>query len=375
MNREDARGAGGGFRDGSTVTKTAVVLFNLGGPDRPESVRPFLFNLFNDPAIIGLPTPLRWCLAKLISKRRAPIAQEIYENLGGGSPLLPNTEKQAAGLEARLQSDGAGLGEIKVFIAMRYWHPMSEETAAAVRAFQPNQVLLLPLYPQFSTTTTGSSVTAWKRAARRAGVTAESRVLCCYPTEAGFIEAVARLTAEGYRRAQAAGKPRILFSAHGLPKRIVERGDPYQWQVEQSAAAVVRALGEKGIDGDGLDWLVCYQSRVGPLEWIGPATEDEIGRAGKDGVPVVLVPIAFVSEHSETLVELDIEYRELASEAGVSEYVRVPTVSDDPRFLDGLARQAALAIRRGAGVAPAEGETRCPENHGGCPCRASGGRG
>ncbi len=354
------------------MNKTAVVLFNLGGPDRPEAVRHFLFNLFNDPAIIGLPQPLRWLLAQLISRRRAPIAREIYEHLGGGSPLLPNTETQAAALETALDG-GNGEEELKVFIAMRYWHPMSDATARAVRDFGPDRVLLLPLYPQFSTTTTGSSAKDWFRAARAAGIKAPTRVVCCYPRDSGFVAEAAALLAKALDEATAkAPRFRVLFSAHGLPKKIVAGGDPYQWQVEQSTAAVVEALGERA---QGLDWLVCYQSRVGPLEWIGPATEDEIRRAGDDGVGVVLVPIAFVSEHSETLVELDIEYRELAEEASVPLYLRVPTVGAGESFVAGLAGLVRQALDgEDAVTAPAEGKPLCPEAFGRCACREAAGR-
>ncbi len=354
------------------MTKTAVVLFNLGGPDRPDAVRPFLFNLFNDPAIIGLPQPLRWLLAQLVSRRRAPIAREIYEHLGGGSPLLPNTEAQATALEQALAANG-GDDEAKAFIAMRYWHPMSDATARAVRDFGPDRVLLLPLYPQFSTTTTGSSVKDWFRAARSAGLEAPTRVLCCYPRNSGFIAEAAALLTKSLDEAEAKGRNfRVLFSAHGLPKKNVAGGDPYPWQVEQSSAAVVKALGSRS---EGLDWLVCYQSRVGPLEWIGPATEDEIQRAGADGVGVVLVPIAFVSEHSETLVELDIEYRELAEEAAVPFYLRVPTVAAGTSFVEGLAGLVRDALAgQLAATAPVEGRPLCPEAYGRCACREAMGQ-
>jgi len=174
------------------MRKTAVVLFNLGGPDRPGAVQPFLFNLFNDPAIIGAPGPLRWLLAQWISRRRAPLARKIYEEIGGASPLLANTEAQAKALEAALNA-GAGDDRVRVFITMRYWHPMSGEVARAVEAYGPDQVVLLPLYPQFSTTTTGSSFTDWARAAAAAGLGAPTRSLCCYPTQTGFVTEVAGL--------------------------------------------------------------------------------------------------------------------------------------------------------------------------------------
>ena len=201
------------------MSRTAVVLFNLGGPDRLEAVEPFLFNLFFDPAIVRLPTPLRWLVAKLISRRRAPIAQSIYRKLSGGSPLLANTEAQAAALAAALQAE-AGRGEVKVFIAMRYWHPRAAETARQVAAFAPDQIVLLPLYPQYSTTTTASSMREWMHEAKAAGLVATTRTICCYPEEAGFIEVMA----DGLRAAlrQFDQPPRVLFSAHGLPKKIVE---------------------------------------------------------------------------------------------------------------------------------------------------------
>lgn len=310
------------------MTRLAVVLFNLGGPDRPDAVQPFLFNLFNDPAIISVPQPMRWLLAKLISKRRAPVAADIYRQLGGGSPILPNTQAQARALEQALNSAGT----VKAFIAMRYWHPLSDDTAAAVKAFAPDEIVLLPLYPQFSTTTTASSLKQWAQSARRAGLTAQTHTVCCYPVETGFVDAMASLIRPAYERASAAGKPRLLFTAHGLPQRVVDRGDPYQKHVEATAAAIVDRLGIAGLDS-----RISYQSRVGPLEWLKPYTEDELRRAGTDRVPLVVAPIAFVSEHSETLVELDITYREEALKLGVPVYERVPTVGTHPAFIAGLA--------------------------------------
>ena len=309
---------------------TAVILYNLGGPARPADVQPFLFNLFNDPMIIGAPAPFRWALAKVISKRRAPVAKEIYAHLGGGSPLLENTRAQADALEAVLNADEADA--YKCFVAMRYWNPMVDVVMDEVIAAAPDRIVLLPLYPQFSTTTVGSVMRVWEMAAKKRRLDIPVTALCCYPTDPGFVGAVAgQLSASLDLSTAVPNDVRSLFSAHGLPKKIVADGDPYQWQVEQTAAAVMAKI------GGSHDWLCCYQSRVGPLEWIGPSTEDEIARAGADGKTVVVVPIAFVSEHSETLVELDIEYRELADKAGVSEYVRVPTVGTQPAFIAGLA--------------------------------------
>ncbi len=341
----------------SKTTKTAIVLFNLGGPDAPESVQPFLFNLFNDPAIIRLPNWIRTPLAKLISSRRAPKAQAIYAELGGKSPLLENTQAQANAIEIAL----APHGNTKVFIAMRYWKPFSDETAQAVKAYQPDEIILLPLYPQFSTTTTGSSFKDWDRAAVRAGLAVPTKKICCYPTKASFISAHAQAIKTYYDKAKASGNtPRILFSAHGLPEKIVREGDPYQWQVEQTTQAVVKALGI-----EGLDYVNCYQSRVGPMKWIGPSTESEIARAGTDKRGIVLVPIAFVSEHSETLVELDIEYAHLAKEAGVPVYVRVPTLSTAELFVTALAE---LCLNAHAPLAAHTGGRICGKEWGDCPC-------
>lgn len=335
--------------------KLAVVLFNLGGPDGPEAVEPFLFNLFNDPAIIRVPQPLRWLIAKLVSRRRAPVAREIYARLGGRSPILPLTEEQAHALEKVLgdeKASGDGV-EARCFIAMRYWKPFADETARAVKAWAPDEIVLLPLYPHYSTTTTRSSLKDWKRAAKAAGLSAPARTVCCYPLEAGFIAAHAALLRAALSRFGAGEKLRVLFSAHGLPKKVIAAGDPYQAQVEASARAVVAALGI-----EGLDWRVCYQSRVGPLEWIGPATDAEIERAGHEGRSLVVVPVAFVSEHSETLVELDIDYRALAEKAGVPRYIRVPALGVEPSFIGGLARLVDAARTRGGVFCPEEAAGR-----------------
>ncbi len=345
--------------------KVAVILYNLGGPDSPDDVRPFLFNLFNDPMIMDVPGPIRWLLAKLISTRRAPVARAIYQHLGGGSPLLKNTQAQADALDGALA--GADANDYRVFVAMRYWHPMADAVARAVKEYQPDQIVLLPLYPQFSTTTTGSFVRVWQQAVRAIDLDCPTESICCYPLESGFVSAIAAAVRSALQEVSADTKVRVLFSAHGLPKKIVERGDPYQWQVEQTAQAVVDELAIAD-----LDWLTCYQSRVGPLEWIGPATEDEIRRAGSDGVAVVVVPLAFVSEHSETLVELDIEYRHVADAAGVTGYHRVPTVDIAAPFIAGLARLVSLALADTPSPCSGSGGRICPAQWSQCPCLAAG---
>jgi protoporphyrin/coproporphyrin ferrochelatase len=310
----------------SSGAATAVVLMNLGGPDSPAAVRPFLYNLFSDPAIIDLPAPLRLPLAWLIAARRNRTAQRIYAHLGGASPLLANTRSQALALETVL---GQGY---RCFVAMRYWHPLTGAAVAAVKAWGADEVVLLPLYPQFSTTTTASSLTAWQAEASRQGLDMPTRAIRSYPTAPGFIAALTAAIAGLLDSASTPSMPRLLFSAHGLPQKIVRAGDPYPWEVEQTAAAVAAALARPG-----LDWRVCYQSRVGPLAWLRPSVDEELRRAGRDHVPVVIAPIAFVSEHSETLVELDRDYRTAAERYGVPTYRRAPTVGSDPRFIAALA--------------------------------------
>ena len=315
------------------MARRAVVLMNLGGPDAPQSVRPFLVNLFSDPAIIDLPAVFRRPLAQLIAWRRTKAARDIYDHLGGGSPLLANTRAQAAALEQELGD------EYRCFVAMRYWHPFTEEAVADVRAWQPDELTCLPLYPQFSTTTTASSLAAWRREAERRGLASRTRAVTEYPTAPGFVAALSERIAPLLDKAAAQhGRVRLLLSAHGLPLKIVRAGDPYPRQVEATAAALVAALGRPGVD-----WIVCYQSRVGPLAWLSPGTDAEIRRAGSEGVALVVAPISFVSEHSETLVELDRDYRRLAESCGVPAYYRAPTVGTHPRFIAALAELVRTA--------------------------------
>ena len=308
--------------------KIAIVLFNLGGPDGPDSVRPFLKNLFSDPAIIRVPGPLRWFLARLISTLRAKSARANYAKMGGGSPLVPETLAQAEALEKAVKArPGYEQAEVKTFLAMRYWKPFVKDAIAEVRAFKPDETVLLPLYPQFSTTTTDSSLQAWKDAGG-----GPAKLICCYPDAPGFIEAHAEAVLETWQAGGAPEKVRILWSAHGLPEKIIEDGDPYQKQVEETVAALRPLL------PDNFEHSICYQSRVGPVKWIGPATETEIERAAADRIGIIVVPIAFVSEHIETLVELDEEYRDVADELGVPFYLLAPALGTRAKFIDELAR-------------------------------------
>lgn len=350
--------------------RTAILLFNLGGPDRPEAVEPFLRNLFSDPAILRVPGFIRPWLARTIARRRAPIARQVYDKLGGGSPLLPNTQAQARALEVELTKNAPELGEIRCFIAMRYWHPRAEEAAAAVKEFAPDRILLLPLYPQFSTTTTASSLADWRRAANAVGLDRPTQTLCCYATEPGFVAACADLARPALARARLKGRVRLLFSAHGLPVKIVKAGDPYPAHIEATARAIAQELGIAPLAEAGADapeaYEICYQSRVGPVEWLGPYTDAVIEREARAGAAILLLPLAFVSEHSETLVELDIEYRELAAHHGAAAYERVATVGTNPAFIEGLAGLAAKRLQAGAAEIGNEiGRRRCAAS---CAC-------
>jgi len=305
---------------------------NLGGPDSKQSIKPFLYNFFMDKNIIRAPIFIRYFLAKLISIRRSKReAGESYGELGDKSPLLENSTKQAQLLEKHLNDQDHI--EYKTYICMRYWHPMSDEIARQVQDWEPDEVFLLPLYPQFSTTTTRSSFQQWDIACEKIKMDKPTTRLCCYPWDAGYIQGCVENIRTVYDQAEKemGKKPRILLSAHGLPEKIVKDGDPYQWQCEQSAEKIIEALNIPDVD-----WQICYQSRVGPLKWIGPSTEEALQKAADDKVGVVILPHAFTQEHVETLVEIEIEYRELAEEMGLHDFYRVPTVGTHDKFIAGL---------------------------------------
>lgn len=338
--------------------RIALVLFNLGGPDRQENIRPFLENLFKDPAIIRAPSPVRFLLSRFISRTRAPAVRENYAMMdqpGGGSPLLPETEDQAEALVAELQSR-APEDEFRAFIAMRYWHPFTHEAAEAVRAWSPDEVILLPLYPQFSSTTTGSSLGEWAKVYE-----GQVRTLCCYPFNGDFIEAHARRILDCWKGAGEPGNVKLLMSAHGLPESVVKKGDPYQYQVEEMARRLVEKLPS--------DWetQVCYQSRVGPLKWIGPDTEEEVRAAAGAGKTILIAPVAFVSEHIETLVELGEEYREVAEANGAEGYHTVPALGTDALFIKALADETLATLSADVRLRSCEGGRLCPAEYGDCP--------
>ena len=339
--------------------KKAVILFNLGGPDKLENVEPFLFNLFNDPAILNLPGFFRYPLAKIISNRRAPVAKKIYEELGGSSPILKLTKDQSNSLEKSLNKNQEK-DEYKCFIVMRCWNPRADEVIKNVQSYGPEEIILMPLYPQYSAATSGSSIKEWKDVCKKNKYKIKTSTICCYPTDKNFINAH---TSEIDKKIKNLNNFKLIFSAHGLPEKNIKKGDPYQWQVEQTVDKIIKKM-----DIKNLDYILSYQSRVGPLKWIGPSTNDIIIQTSKSGKCIVLVPIAFVSEHSETLVELDIEYKKLAEENGCKNYIRIPALGINKLFIKSLTQ---IIINKEAykykdNLYPPR--TRCPSNFSKCMC-------
>ena len=334
--------------------KKAVILFNLGGPDKLENVEPLLFNLFNDGAIISIPSIFRYPLAKFISKRRAPIAKNIYKEIGNKSPILELTQEQAKSLENTLSTKG----DYKCFVVMRCWHPRASDVVKKVQEYKPNEVILLPLYPQYSASTSGSSINEWKEICKKENYQVKTKTICCYPTENNFVESHAKLIKKTIKNLKN-NSFKLLFSAHGLPENKIKNGDPYQWQIEQTVEQIMSKL-----TNENLDYTICYQSRVGPLKWIGPSTDEIIIKYSKEKKGIVIVPVAFVSEHSETLVELDIEYKKLAEKNGCSFYKRVPALGIEEDFIRGLSKLVLQQETRGNYVS----SVMCPDKYIKCPC-------
>lgn len=341
--------------------RIAIVLFNLGGPDTRENIRPFLQNLFADPAIIRAPSPIRWALSRIISRTRAPAVAKNYALMNqpeGGSPLLPETQKQADALETEIMARLPGV-EAKCFIAMRYWHPFTHEAANTVKMWEPDEVVLLPLYPQFSSTTTSSSLEEW-----REHYDGPTKTICCYPFNTDFIAAHAEQIMDAWRAEGSPGNIKLLMSAHGVPEQVIRDGDPYQWQIEEMASRLAAAL------PDDWDKQVCYQSRVGPLKWIGPATEEEIETASKAGQHIIIAPIAFVSDHIETLVELGEEYREIAEEFDAKGYINVPALGVNTLFIKSLADEVETTLVGDETLRSCSGGRICPSGFDNCPFEA-----
>ncbi|MBE9158624.1 ferrochelatase [Nodosilinea sp. LEGE 06152] len=320
--------------------RVGVLLLNLGGPEQLDDVRPFLFNLFSDPEIIRLPFPwLQRPLAWLISSSRAKQSQENYQQIGGGSPLRRITEEQAEALKQVLAEKGT---EANIYIGMRYWYPFTEEAVAQIKRDGIEQLVVLPLYPQFSISTSGSSFRLLERlwledpALQRIVYTA----VPSWYDRPGYTAAMADLITQELNQLENPDQAHIFFSAHGVPVSYVEEvGDPYQREIEHCTELIMQALDRPN------PHTLAYQSRVGPVEWLQPYTEDAIEQLAQQGVKdLVVVPISFVSEHIETLQEIDMEYREIAHEAGIPGFHRVPALNTHPRFITDMADMVTEAL-------------------------------
>lgn len=313
--------------------RLGVLLLNLGGPEQLSDVRPFLFNLFSDPEIIRIPIPaLQKPLAWLISSSRFRKSQANYEKIGGGSPLRRITEEQAIAIEQELQARGT---DARVYIGMRYWNPFTKEALEAIRRDGIEDLVILPLYPQFSISTSGSSFRLIDRIWQENPSLKPLKytVVPSWYEKPGYLQAMADLVAQEIDKCPDPNDARVFFSAHGVPvSYVTEGGDPYQQEIEKCAAAIMDKLDRPN------QYTLAYQSKVGPVEWLQPYTEDAIVELAQQGIKdLVVVPISFVSEHIETLEEIDIEYRELAEEAGIHTFNRVPALDTNPTFITAMA--------------------------------------
>ncbi|ACK64419.1 Ferrochelatase [Rippkaea orientalis PCC 8801] len=323
------------------MDRVGVLLLNLGGPEQLEDVRPFLFNLFSDPEIIRLPFPwLQKPLAWLISSLRSEKSQENYKQIGGGSPLRKITEAQAEALEQRLAEIGH---TAQIYIGMRYWHPFTEEAIARIKRDRLKNLVILPLYPQFSISTSGSSFRVleemWNADPQLKAI--NYTLIPSWYDDPRYLAAMADLIAQELDKCEEPNRVHIFFSAHGVPQSYVdEAGDPYQAEIEACTRLIMQTLNRPN------DYTLAYQSRVGPVEWLKPYTEDALKELGEQGVQdLLVVPISFVSEHIETLQEIDIEYREVAEEAGIENFYRVPALNTHPVFIDSLAQLVTKSLQ------------------------------
>ena len=324
----------------AAMGRVGVLLLNLGGPDRLEDVRPFLFNLFSDPEIIRLPFPwLQKPLAWLISTSREKKSQANYKQIGGGSPLRRITNEQAQALQAQLRQQGQ---DATVYVGMRYWHPFTEEAIAQIKRDRVEQLVILPLYPQFSISTSGSSFRLLEQIIANDPElqTINHTVIPSWYNSPGYLQAMAQLIAQELDQFPNPDQVHVFFSAHGVPVSYVEEvGDPYQREIEACSELIMKVLNRPN------PHTLAYQSRVGPVEWLQPYTDDALKELAAQGVKdIVVVPISFVSEHIETLQEIDIEYRELAEEAGIENFHRVPALDTHPVFISDLATLVTDAL-------------------------------
>jgi ferrochelatase len=315
--------------------RLGVVLFQLGGPDKLEAIEPFLYNLFCDPDIIDFPFARigRKPLAKLISAARARKVQHHYSVIGGGSPIRKFTEQQARALESHLNQAGV---DARCFVAMRYWHPFTSEAIAQLRAAQCDEVVLLPLYPHYSSTTTGSSLNEWNRLFCDA--LAVHRVDAFYRNQL-YLGALAEKIDEALSCFPEPEEAELVFSAHSVPVAVIEKGDPYQRQIEETVELVMARGGWRN------HHHLCYQSKVGASRWLQPCLRSTLRKLAAEGVKdVCIVPVSFVSDHVETLGEIDHEARELAARLGIERFEMTAGLNDSPTFIAALAELVMAAI-------------------------------
>jgi ferrochelatase len=326
--------------------RIGVVLLQLGGPDTLEAIEPFLFNLFSDPDIIDFPFARlgRKPLAKLISATRAKRVQHHYAVIGGGSPIRRFTEQQARALETLLQESGL---DTRCFVAMRYWHPFTTEAISQLRAAQCEEVVLLPLYPQYSSTTTGSSVNEWQRLFQ--DDLPVHLVRNFYQHEL-YLEALVEKIEQALARFAHPTDPEIVFSAHSVPQAVIDNGDPYQSQIEETVELLMRRGGWRN------RYNLCYQSKVGASKWLQPTLHSTLRRlAGAGSREVCVVPVSFVSDHVETLGEIDHEARREAAELGFRQFEMTSGLNDSPTFIAALADLVAGALGVSLNVSCARG--------------------
>lgn len=334
----------------------AVVLMNLGGPLNQQEVRPFLFSLFYDKNIIRLAKIWRWLIAIMISIFRTPKAKRLYAKMGGGSPILAETEQQRQTLADQLKT--IDKFEAKIFIAMRHSKPGSYEVIQELKTYKPDQIILLPLYPQFSTTTTKSAVDDFIAKYKGEAIV---KSICCYFNHIDFVASHATIINNALANIQNLTDYVILFSAHSLPVSIIEQGDPYQWQIEQSVKTIVAELDYK-------KYQITYQSRISPVRWLKPDTGEVVKHLAEEGKSIIIVPIAFVSEHVETLVELDIDYKDIALKHNV-DYIRLPTLRVETNFIKALSQMIVnIAAESSSGTYSSAGQRNCPHEFSKCPC-------
>lgn len=324
----------------STEQRIGVLLFNLGGPETLDEVRPFLFNLFSDPDIIRLPwRALQKPLAWLISTQRQKLSRGYYEQIGGGSPLRRITDAQARALEQALASRDI---IARAYVGMRYWHPLLEDAIDEIRRDRVTHLVVLPLYPQFSISTTGSSLNRMNELIGANGAAAARvSVIKQWHDDANYLDSLSASIAEELAQFsdQDPSRIHIVFSAHSVPVRYIEEGDPYLDQTRETVNDLMQRL------GSSRPHSLSFQSKVGPVKWQGPSTDETIRRLAGDGASqLLLVPVSFVSEHIETLYELDILYRHVAEEVGIKQYRRVPALNCRSDFIGALAGLVEKAL-------------------------------